>query len=447
MTNPSGNRIEPIKILKTDRQALKSIVQELGMRGKMDLEPVISSVTSILDQVRAKGDDALIELGKRFDRVDFEPADLQVSQQEIDQALADVDPKLLDILRLAAQNIRTFHDAQLPADTEISRGRSSRISLINRPLQTVGVYVPGGTAPLPSSVLMNILPAKAAGVENIIMCTPPRQDGSVDPVILAAAKLAGADRVFRVGGAQAIGAMAYGTQSIPRVDKITGPGNIYVNTAKRLVFGQVDIDMFAGPSEILIIADETATPSFVAADLLSQAEHDVLASSLLITDSADLAEAVSKETARRAALLPRSEILARSLRDYGAILLVPDLETAVEFSNELAPEHLEICTRDPEALLPKLHNAGAIFVGQYSPEPLGDYFAGSNHVLPTSGTARFFSPLNTTDFIKKMSVIRYSKEDLADDWQKIATFADAESLSAHAESIRVRFENIQESSQ
>jgi histidinol dehydrogenase len=299
--------------------------------------------------------------------------------------------------------------------------------------------VPGGTAPLPSSVLMNIIPAKAAGVRKIVMCTPPRADGSVDPTILAAASIAGADEIYRVGGAQAIAAMAYGTATIPRVDKITGPGNIYVNTAKRLVFGQTDIDMFAGPSEILIIADKTAEPAFVAADLISQAEHDVLASALLITDSPELAEAVAAQVSFRAAQLPRAAILARSLADYGAILVVPDLQTAIDFANELAPEHLELFVSEPNPLLPLLRNAGAIFVGPYSPEPLGDYFAGTNHVLPTSGTARFFSPLNTTDFIKKISLIHYTREDLAGCWQAVAAFAEAENLQGHAESMRVRF--------
>jgi len=299
--------------------------------------------------------------------------------------------------------------------------------------------VPGGTAPLPSSVLMNIIPAKAAGVRKVVMCTPPRADGTVNPAILAAASIAGADEVYRVGGAQAIAAMAYGTASIPRVDKIIGPGNIYVNTAKRLVFGQVDIDMFAGPSEILIIADRFANPAFIAADLLSQAEHDVLASALLVTDSADLAEAVACQVSRRAVLMPRSAILERSLADYGAILVVPDLVSAVDFANELAPEHLELYVAEPDRLLPNLRNAGAIFIGPYSPEPLGDYFAGTNHVLPTSGTARFFSPLNTADFLKKISLIRYTEADLAECWQAIAGFAEAESLKAHAESVRVRF--------
>lgn len=428
-----------IKILRTDRADLSSMVARLGLRGKMDLEPVIQATTAIIAQVRQQGDAALLELTTRFDKIQLRADQLRVSEQEISLALDKVDLNLIDVLRRSADNIRRFHLAQLPADTELAAGCGGTISLVNRPLDIVGVYVPGGTAPLPSSVLMNIIPAKAAGVRKIIMCTPPRADGSVDPTILAAASIAGADEIYRVGGAQAIAAMAYGTATIPRVDKITGPGNIYVNTAKRLVFGQTDIDMFAGPSEILIIADQFANPAFAAADLLSQAEHDVLASALLVTDSPELAEAVADEVVRRAAMMPRAAILERSLADYGAILVVPDLATAIDFANELAPEHLELCVQDPEAMLSKIRNAGAIFVGPYSPEPVGDYFAGTNHVLPTSGTARFFSPLNTTDFIKKISLIRYSREDLAGCWQEVAAFADAENLTAHAESVRVRF--------
>lgn len=428
-----------IKILRTDRADLSNMVARLGLRGKMDLEPVIQATTAIIAQVRQQGDAALLELTARFDKVQLRADQLRVSEQEISLALDKVDLSLIDVLRRSADNIRRFHLAQLPADTELSAGCGGTISLVNRPLDIVGVYVPGGTAPLPSSVLMNIIPAKAAGVRKIIMCTPPRADGSVDPTILAAASIAGADEIYRVGGAQAIAAMAYGTVTIPRVDKITGPGNIYVNTAKRMVFGQTDIDMFAGPSEILIIADQFANPAFAAADLLSQAEHDVLASALLVTDSPELAEAVADEVVRRAAMMPRAAILERSLADYGAILIVPDLATAIDFANELAPEHLELCVQDPEAMLNRIRNAGAIFVGPYSPEPVGDYFAGTNHVLPTSGTARFFSPLNTTDFIKKISLIRYSREDLADCWQEVAAFADAENLTAHAESVRVRF--------
>lgn len=442
MTILAANAAVPvpsIRIIQTDRGELGSLASRLGMRGKMDLEPVIRTAENIINQVRQSGDTALLALTAQFDKVQLKPEQLRVSEQEIGAALEMVDLGLLDVLRHSAANILRFHQAQLPADIGLPTSHGGSIGLINRPLDTVGVYVPGGTAPLPSSVLMNIVPARAAGVRRIIMCTPPRADGSVDPTILAAASIAGADEIFRVGGAQAIAALAYGTATVPRVDKITGPGNIYVNTAKRLVFGQVDIDMFAGPSEILVIADQAADPAFVAADLLSQAEHDVLASAILITDSPALARATAAEVTRRAALLPRVAILARSLADYGAILVVPDLETAVDFANELAPEHLEIYVAKPDDYVPKIRNAGAIFVGPYSPEPLGDYFAGTNHVLPTSGTARFFSPLNTLDFMKKISIIRYTREDLADCWRSIADFAESESLRAHAEAVRVRF--------
>ena len=439
--NATANvNVPAMPVIRTDRRELGSLANRLGLRGKMDLEPVIRATESILSQVRQHGDAALLTLTAQFDKVQLKADQLRVSEQEIGAALEKVDLNLMNILRQAAANILRFHQAQIPADLCLPAGDGGTLSLINRPLDTVGVYVPGGTAPLPSSVLMNIVPAKAAGVRRIVMCTPPRADGSVDPTILAAASIAGADEIYRVGGAQAIAAMAFGTSMIPRVDKITGPGNIYVNTAKRLVFGQVDIDMFAGPSEILVIADQTANPAFVAADLLSQAEHDVLASALLITDSPGLAESVAAEGSRRAALMPRIGILARSLPDYGAILIVPDLDTAVDFANELAPEHLEICVAMPDNYVPRLRNAGAIFIGPYSPEPLGDYFAGTNHVLPTSGTARFFSPLNTTDFIKKISLIRYTKGDLAACWRSVADFAEAESLRAHAEAIRVRFD-------
>jgi histidinol dehydrogenase len=433
-----AGRLE-IKIIQTDRGELATLAGRLGLRGKMELESVVRIVEMIIRDIREQGDMALLSYTERFDKVLLPSGGLRVNEREIGQALEQVDLGLLDILRKSAANIRRFHQAQLPADVHLPTGKGGSISLINRPLDTVGVYVPAGTAPLPSSVLMNVVPARAAGVRKIIMCTPPRQDGSINPVILAAASIAGADEIYKAGGAQAIAAMAYGTDTVPRVDKITGPGNIYVNTAKRLVFGQVDIDLFAGPSEILVIADQTADPSFVACDLLSQAEHDVLASALLITNSSELARSVATEVAWRAASLPRSDILRRSLSDYSQILVVPDLPTAVDFANELAPEHLELIVADPDQYLPCIRNAGAIFIGPFSPEPLGDYLAGTNHVLPTSGTARFFSPLNTADFMKKISLIRYTRADLAECWQDIAGFAEAEELRAHAEAARVRF--------
>lgn len=431
---------ELIRLIQTDRQELSSMAARLGLRSKMDLAPVIQAVEEILQQVKLKGDEAVIHFTEKYDHVTLAADDLRVREAEIGAALDQIDVDLLDTIQAAAINIRRFHEAQLPTDIHLPTAHGGETGLLYRPLSHVGVYVPGGRAPLPSSVLMNVIPAKTAGVRRIIMCTPPRKDGTVDPTILAAASIAGVDEIYRVGGAQAIAALAYGTQTIPAGDKICGPGNIYVNTAKRLVYGHCDIDLFAGPSEILILADHTADPAFVAADLLSQAEHDPLASSLLLTDCMELADAVRDEIARRVAVLPRREILEQSLPEYGAILVVPDLLTAVDFANELAPEHLELCLEDPDRLLPLIRNAGAIFIGHYSPEPLGDYFAGPNHVLPTSGTARFFSPLNTGDFLKKTSLIRYTKEDLAECWQHIARFAESEQLQAHADAVRVRFD-------
>ncbi len=428
-----------IAIIRTDRSERQSITARLGLRGKMSRQDVIAVTEAILETVRREGDTALLRYTEQFDRVSLTPDRLVVSEHEISEAFEQTDPELLDVMREAAVNIRRFHEAQVQAPLQLDDGRGARVGLMVRPLDLVGIYVPGGTAPLPSSVLMNAIPARAAGVRRIVMCTPPRADGRIAPAILAASALAGVDQVVKAGGAQAIAAMAYGTGTVPAVDKICGPGNIYVNTAKRLVFGQCDIDLFAGPSEILIIADESASPAFLAADMLSQAEHDRLASAILVTTSMRIAEETAAEIRRRAQLMPRADILAASLRDYAAILVVPGFEDAVAFANELAPEHLELCVADPHALLGQIRNAGAIFLGHYSPEPLGDYFAGPNHVLPTSGTARFFSPLNTADFQKKISVIDYSREALGACWEKIARFAEAEQLTCHAEAVRVRF--------
>ncbi|MBP1757275.1 MAG: histidinol dehydrogenase [Firmicutes bacterium] len=430
-----------VPIIHTERGDLAEINAKLGLRDKMDLAPVIATVQNVLDAVRTRGDAAVLELTEKFDHVRLKASQLQVRESEISDALEIVDPKLLGTMREAAANISRFHKAQLTPNLHLATEFGGYTGLIQRPLDCVGIYVPGGSAPLPSSVLMNVLPARAAGVGKIVMCTPPRQDGTIHPAILAAASIAGVDEIYRVGGSQAIAAMAYGTATIPDVDKICGPGNIYVNTAKRLVFGHCDIDMFAGPSEILIIADQTANPAYVAADMLSQAEHDPLASSILVTTSDELAQQVAAELARRVPLLPRRAILERSLADYGAILVVPDLDTAIEFADELAPEHLELCLADDiaEKAIANIHHAGAIFIGHFSPEPLGDYFAGPNHVLPTSGTARFFSPLNTADFLKKTSLIHYTRRDLEAVWKKVARFADSEELAAHADAVRVRF--------
>lgn len=430
-----------VQVIQTDRAGLQSIPEKLGLRDKMDLAPVITTVEAVIAGIRSQGDAAVLNYTAQFDKVQLTASQLRVTSEETAAAKASLDADFLQTLENAAANISAFHKAQLQPDLRLPTAFGGYTGLIQRPLDTVGVYVPGGSAPLPSSVLMNVLPAKAAGVSRIVMCTPPRQDGTVHPAILAAADIAGVDEIYRVGGAQAIAALAYGTATIPAVDKICGPGNIYVNTAKRLVYGHCDIDLFAGPSEILILADDSATPTYVAADMLSQAEHDPLASSILVTTSATLAEQVAAELQRRVPLLPRRQILEQSLNNYGAILVVPDLETAIAFTNELAPEHLELCLEDAviDQTIAAIRHAGAIFVGHFSPEPLGDYFAGPNHVLPTSGTARFFSPLNTADFIKKTSLIHYTQRDLAAVWEKVARFADQEQLAAHADALRVRF--------
>ncbi|HEY5465819.1 MAG TPA: histidinol dehydrogenase [Clostridia bacterium] len=429
--------IVPVTIAGTEN--LAEIVERMGMRGKMESRPVAETVEEILRSVRDSGDEALVEYTARFDHVRLAPGGFRVSGEEIEQACAAMAPAVMEALRRAADNVLSFHRQGLPAGFRRDDGAGAVTGVLIRPLDTVGIYVPGGTAPLPSSVLMNVLPARAAGVRRIVMCTPPSRDGSVHPAILAAARVAGATEIYRIGGAQAIAAMAYGTASIPRVDKICGPGNIYVNTAKRMVFGQVDIDLFAGPSEILVIADETADPEYIAADMLSQAEHDVLASAILVTTSGGIAKKTAECLRTRAALLPRRDIVERALADFAAILVVPDLDIAADFANALAPEHLEICTADPEALLPRIVNAGAVFLGDYSPEPLGDYFAGPNHVLPTSGTARFFSPLNASDFLKRINIIQYTRAALESCRADVELLAESEGLQAHAEAIRARF--------
>lgn len=426
--------------INAQKKDLVKICENLGMRSKMEIGPILETVSDILADVRENKDEAVRKYTLLFDKADLAPEDFRVTEEEIDNAVAQIDEKLLGVMRQSAENIRAFHKKQCETGFTMDVGNSSHIGMIVRPLSVAGIYVPGGTAPLPSTVLMNVIPAKAAGVPRVVLCTPPRADGTIAPVILAAARIAGADEIYKAGGAQAIAAMACGTPSIPRVDKICGPGNIYVNTAKRLVFGQVDIDMFAGPSEILIIADETANPEFAAADMLSQAEHDKIASAILLTTSRKTADAVEEAIDRRSELLERKEILKKSIADYCAVVYVNDLDTAVDFANELAPEHLELCIKDPELYVSKIQNAGAVFLGNYTPEPLGDYFAGPNHTLPTSGTARFFSPLNTGDFVKKMSVLRYSEESLRECCQDVALFAEAEGLTGHAAALRVRFE-------
>ena len=407
----------------------------------MDLKPVITVVQDVIDNIRENGDEALLAYTEKFDKVKLTADQLRVTQKEIDDAIASLDPELLTVMKKAASNIRRFHEEQKEHGFMMDAGKGAKIGVRVRPISIAGVYVPGGTAPLPSTVLMDVIPASVAGVERIVFATPPRSDGTIAPVILAAASIAGATEIYRMGGSQAIAAMAYGTETIPRVDKICGPGNIYVNTAKRLVYGQVDIDMFAGPSEILIIADKTANPDFVAADMLSQAEHDKMASAIVLTDSRELAEQVLELADKRSEMAERKEILAKSMEDYCAIIVCDSLDTAIDFSEEIAPEHLELCVENPELLSNRINNCGAMFLGNYSPEPLGDYFAGPNHTLPTSGTARFFSPLNTGDFYKKMSVINYNEAMLKDVYKDVAAFADSEGLGCHAAAVRARFED------
>ena len=427
------------RLIEGTSENLKDVCEQLGLRSKMQKSDVVSVVQGVLDDIKENGDEAVLKYTAKFDGAELTPETMRVTKAEIDSAIAEIEPDLLRIIKKAAENIRTFHEKQREEGFMMDTAKGSKIGVRVRPLATAGVYVPGGTAPLPSTVLMDVIPASVAGVKRIVFCTPPRKDGTIAPVILAAASIAGATEIYKVGGAQAIGAMAYGTETIPRVDKICGPGNIFVNTAKRLVYGQVDIDMFAGPSEILIIADKTADPEFVAADMLSQAEHDRIASAIVLTDDRELAEKVLASSDRRSEEALRKDILESSLQTYCAIIVCDNLDTAVAFSEEIAPEHLELCVADPEAMLDKINNAGAVFLGNYSPEPLGDYFAGPNHTLPTSGTSRFFSPLNTGDFYKKMSVINYNEESLREVYEDVAKFADSEGLTCHAESLRTRF--------
>ncbi|PAE25674.1 histidinol dehydrogenase [Bacillus sp. 7894-2] len=394
-------------------------------------------VKNIIESVRKNGDQALKEYTEKFDGISLDQ--LKVPQAEIDEALSQVDGKILEIIKEAAGNIRSFHEKQLRPSWMTTEENGSILGQKITPLDSVGLYVPGGTAAYPSSVLMNVIPAKVAGVKRIVITSPPdKKTGKLPPAVLAAAHIAGAEEIYKVGGAQAIAALAYGTESIRPVDKITGPGNIYVALAKREVFGDVDIDMIAGPSEIAILADDTAHADEVAADLLSQAEHDPMASAVLVTPSSALAEAVSAEVERQLAELPRKEIAAGSIRNYGAIYVTESMDEAVETVNSLAPEHLEILTENPMELLGRIRHAGAIFLGRFSPEPVGDYFAGPNHVLPTNGTARFSSPLNVEDFQKKSSILLYSEKALKDNGEKIAAFARLEGLEAHARSIETR---------
>jgi histidinol dehydrogenase len=417
-----------------------SIYKKLLHRNEAKPEDVVPRVEEIINNVRKNGDRALLEYAVCFDKVNPSAYTLKVNREEIEQAYNKIDNELIEVIKKAKENIRSFHLKQLEKSWFSTENDGVILGQLYRPIDKVGVYVPGGTAPLPSSVLMNAVPAKVAGVERIVMATPPSANGCINPAILVAANEAGVDEIFAVGGAQAIAAMAFGTATVAKVDKIVGPGNIYVATAKRMVFGYCDIDMIAGPSEILVVADHSANPIYAAADLLSQAEHDTLASSILVTTSQQLAMDVRVEIERQISYLGRKDIIARSIDDYGAILIVENLEEAVEIVNMIAPEHLELCVEEPFNLLGSIKNAGAVFLGHYASEPLGDYFAGPNHVLPTSGTARFFSPLNVGDFVKKSSVISYTRKALEKVKDDVVRFAEAEGLSAHANAIKVRFE-------
>ena len=429
-----------MRILKLTSESKKNILENLLKRSPNSYGEYESAVNDILSNVKTEGDKALFQYTKDFDKADINSSNVVVTQEEIDEAYNLVDKNLLNVIRKALVNIRSFHEKQKQYSWFDSKPDGTMLGQKVTALSRVGVYVPGGKAAYPSSVLMNVIPAKVAGVEEIIMCTPPGKDGKVYPTTLVAAKEAGVDVIYKVGGAQAVGAMAYGTESIPKVDKIVGPGNIYVALAKKAVFGYVSIDSVAGPSEIMVLADETANPRFVAADLLSQAEHDEMASAILVTTSEELAGQVSKEVDGFVAVLSRKDIIQKSLDTYGYILVASSMEEAIDVVNEIASEHLEIVTKNPFDTMTRVKNAGAIFLGEYSSEPLGDYFAGPNHVLPTNGTAKFFSPLSVDDFIKKSSIISYSKEALDSIHNDIENFANSEHLTAHANSIHVRFE-------
>lgn len=429
-----------MRTVTLNNETKKNILNDLLKRSPNNYAEFEGRVNEIIANVREKRDAAIFEYTKMFDKADINASNVKVTEDEIKEAYSLVDEKLLEVIRKAKVNIRDYHEKQKRNSWFDSQENGIILGQKIAALHTAGVYVPGGKAVYPSSVLMNVLPAKVAGVKRIIMTTPCGADGKVYPSTLVAAKEAGVDEIYKVGGAQAIAAMAFGTESIPKVDKIVGPGNIYVALAKKAVFGYVSIDSIAGPSEILVLADETANPKYVAADLLSQAEHDEMASAILITTSKELAEKVSVEVDKFVAKLSRKEIIQKSLDNYGYILAADTLDEAIEAANDIASEHLEIVTKNAFEVMTKIRNAGAIFIGEYSSEPLGDYFAGPNHVLPTNGTAKFFSPLSVDDFIKKSSIISYSKEALQAVYKDIVQFAECEKLTAHANSIRVRFE-------
>ena len=431
-----------MKILDLNKETTSNILDSLLKRSPNSYGEYEARVATIIEEVRKNRDAAVFAYTEQFDHAKIDANHLIVTEEEINEAYENVDPQLLKVIRKSLVNIRDFHSKQLQNSWFTSGENGTILGQRVTPLDKVGVYVPGGKAVYPSSVLMNVVPAKVAGVPHIYMTTPPDANGKICASTLVAAKEAGVDVIYKVGGAQAIAALAFGTESIPKVDKIVGPGNIYVALAKKAVFGHVSIDSIAGPSEILVLADETATPKYVAADLLSQAEHDEMASAILITTSKALAEEVAKEIDYFVAKLSRKDIITKSLDNYGYLLVAPDMETAIDAVNEIASEHLEIVTKNPFDTMTRVKNAGAIFLGEYSSEPLGDYFAGPNHVLPTNGTAKFFSALSVDDFIKKSSIISYSREALQDVYKDIVQFAECEQLTAHANSIKVRFEEV-----
>lgn len=429
-----------MRILELNQQTKENILENLLKRSPNQYREYESAVEDILKNVRENKDAAAFAYTEKFDGAKITAENVRVTKEEIEEAYAEVPESLVEIIRKAKKNITEYHQKQKQYSWFDSTEKGTILGQKVTPLEKVGVYVPGGKAVYPSSVLMNVIPAKVAGVEKIVMTTPPNKEGKINPNTLVAANEAGVDEIYKIGGAQAIASLAYGTESIPKVHKIVGPGNIFVALAKKAVYGHVSIDSIAGPSEILVLADETANPRFVAADLLSQAEHDELASAILVTTSKELAKKVSKEVDDFVAVLSRKDILEKSLNNYGYILVAASMEEAIEVTNEIASEHLEIVTKDPFQVMTKIKNAGAIFLGEYSSEPLGDYFAGPNHVLPTNGTAKFFSPLSVDDFIKKSSIISYSREALEPIHEDIIAFAKAEQLTAHANSIAVRFE-------
>lgn len=430
-----------MRIVKLTEESKRNLMSELIKRSPNYYQKYADTVQEILDDVRENGDKAVFEYTQKFDGAVITADTIRITQEEIDEAIAQIDPALIETMKRSLNNIKEYHEKQKQYSWFDSKPDGSILGQKITPIDSVGVYVPGGKAAYPSSVLMNIIPAKVAGVRRIAMTTPCNKGGKVNPATLAAAYLAGATEMYKCGGAQAIGALAFGTESIPKVDKIVGPGNIYVALAKKAVYGYVSIDSVAGPSEIMVIADETANAHFLAADLLSQAEHDELASAILVTTSMELAERVSAETDAYIKKLSRKEIITKSLDNYGYILVVDTLQEAIDVVNEIAPEHLEVLTREPFTVMTKIRNAGAIFLGEYSSEPLGDYFAGPNHVLPTNGTAKFFSPLSVDDYVKKSSIIYFTREALEPIHEDIIRFANSEQLTAHANSIAVRFED------